>query len=73
MEFFAAREKSPVFPVPPSDIEIDDEDLVAALHQSLDQVVALMRPPLNPIGFLENEDAHACRAPQQGVAESLFS
>ena len=44
--------------IPPTNLEIDDADLVASLSHSFKQMMGLMGPPFDPIRFLEDEDAH---------------
>src|SRR2546427_3935492 len=48
--------------ITPTNLEIDDADLVASLSHSFKEMMGLMRPPLNPIRFLKDENAHGNQA-----------
>ena len=48
--------------IPPTNLEVDDADLVTSLNHPLEQVMGLMRPPLDPIRFLKDENAHGNQA-----------
>jgi len=43
--------------IPPTNLEIDDTDLVASLSHLFEKMVGLMWPSFDPIRFLEDEDA----------------
>ena len=43
--------------IPPTNLEIDDANLVASLGHSFEEMMRLMGPPLDPIRFLNDEDA----------------
>ena len=43
--------------IPPTDLEIDDADLVASLSQSFKKMMGLMGPSFDPIRFLDDENA----------------
>jgi len=44
-------------PIPPTNLEIDDADLVASLSHPFEEMMGLVGPPFDPIRFLEDEDA----------------
>lgn len=41
---------------PPTNLEIDDANLVASLGHSFEEMVGLVGPPFNPIRLLEDEN-----------------
>ena len=43
--------------VPPTNLEIDDTDLVASLSHPFEKMMRLMWPSFDPIRFLEDEYA----------------
>src|SRR2546426_2529717 len=43
---------------PPTDFKVHNPNVVAPLAESLKEVVALIRAPLNPVRLLEDEDSH---------------
>jgi len=51
-------EEGKVFMSPPPDLKIDDADLVPPLREPLHEVMALVRPDLHPIRFLDYEYSH---------------
>src|SRR5207245_947406 len=48
--------------IPPTNLEIDDADLVASLSHSFEEMMGLMGPPFDPIRLLEDENAHRIQA-----------
>ena len=47
----------------PSDLKVDDPDLVSPLAQSLKKVVALVGSALDPIGLLGDKDSQVGSTP----------
>src|SRR2546426_4056405 len=45
-------------PLPPTDLKVHDPNVVAPLREPLQEVMALMWAPLNPVRFLEDEYSH---------------
>ena len=41
----------------PTNLKVHDPNVVASLAESLEEMVALMRAPLNPVRFLEDENS----------------
>ena len=50
--------------VPPTNLEINNADLVAPLSHPFEEMMRLMGSPLNPIRFLEDEDAQGIQTPK---------
>src|SRR6266566_2954435 len=44
--------------VPPADFKIDDPNFVASLDHPLKEMMRLVGPPFNPIGLLQDQNAH---------------
>ena len=50
-------ESQPSPPLRPTDLKVHDPNVVAPLAESLEEMVALMRAPLNPVRLLEDENS----------------
>src|SRR2546428_7210867 len=51
-------------PIPPTNLAINDADLVASLRHPFEEMMGLMGPPFDPIRFLQHENAHGSPTPE---------